>query len=237
MSHESSDFPPASPTHPALGTPTPKRRRRWWVYVLWVFGSLMVLGIALFVSAILYWNSLVKKYTTTTAKALPQIELTDDQFTELQERWQSYALLFIRREGPIPPFELSGEELNLFARRFGPFRKHAYAEILDTRLRLQFSVPLDESGNPSLKGRFLNGIATFNPEYKDGRLRLKLVTAEANNKAIPRWILSRLQSFNWAEALNRRPEFDLAIRAMDRIELQTDKIILYPAPVGPMSPP
>ena len=216
--------------HPAFSAPQPKRRRRWWVYVLWIFGSLAALVIALIVSAFLYWNHLVKTYTTTTAKELPAVETNDALYSELQERWDAYALLFIRRSQPIPPFELTGQELNLFARKFGPFRKHAFAEVLPDRLRLQFSVPLDESRNESLRGRFLNGVATFIPVYTNAHLSLRLDTAEANNKPLPRWIQNQLRRANWGEALNRRPEFDLAIRALEKIELRQDRIILHPLP-------
>lgn len=232
MSTEPFPHPAAtSPVHPALANPTPKRRRRWWVYALWIFGSLAGLALAVVVSLVLYWNHLVKTYTSTAAKPVPQIETTDEQFDELKQRWDAYARLFIHRNRPIPAFEITGQELNLFAGRLGPFKDQAHIEVLENRLRLQFSVPLDRSGNSSLHGRFLNGIATFTPSYTNGHLAIRLNTAEANNKPLPRWIQKRLRSVNWGEALNRRPEFDLAIRALDRVEVQTDRILLHPAPV------
>ncbi len=229
MSNESfPQPPPAAPLHPALASPPPKARRRWWVYALWIFGSAFGLFLIAILSAWLYWKSLVRTYTSTSPKPLPQVEASDEQYAELKERWDSYALLFIRRREPIPPFELTSEELNVFAGRFGPFRKEAHVEILGKSLRLQFSSPLDRTRNSSLQGRYLNGVATFAPAMTNGHLAIRLTAVEANNKPIPRWLLKRFQSFNWGEALNRRPEFDLAIRALDRIELEPDKIILHP---------
>jgi len=233
MSMETTPLPnPIAPLHPALGSPPTKRRRRWWVYALWIFGSLIGLVIAGIVSLWLYWNSLVKTYTSTSAKPIPQIEGTDEQYAELKQRWDAYALLFIRRREPIPPFEINGQELNLFTRQFGPFQKQAFAEILPDKIRLLFSVSLDETRNPSLQGRYLNGVATFHPVMTNKHLSIRLTTAEANNKALPGWIMKRLQSANLGEVFNHRPEFDLAIRALDRVELQSDKIILHPAPNG-----
>jgi hypothetical protein len=233
MSMDTTPLSPSTPPlHPALGLPAPKRRRRWWVYALWIFGSLVGLVIAAFVSIWLYWNSLIKTYTSTTPKPIPQSEGTEEQYAELKQRWDAYALLFIRRREPIPPFEITGQELNLFTSQFGPFQKQSYAEILPDKIRLRFSLPLDQTRNPSLKGRFLNGVATFHPVMTNKHLSIRLTTAEANNKALPGWILKRLQSANMGEAFNRRPEFDLAFRALDRVELQTDKITLHPSPNG-----
>ncbi|MGE3312211.1 MAG: hypothetical protein AB7O66_19780 [Limisphaerales bacterium] len=229
MSNQSPHPPhPAAPIHPALASPAPKPRRRWWVYVLWIFGSAVGLFLVAVLSAWLYWKSLIRTYTSTSPKPLPTIEATDEQYAALKERWDAYALLFIRRREPIPPFELSADELNLFANRFGPFRKEAHVQILGGSLRLQFSSPLDRTRNPSLQGRYLNGVATFAPSMTNGHLAIRLTAVEANNKPIPRWLLKRFQAYNWGEALNRRPEFDLAIRALDRIELEPDKIILHP---------
>lgn len=223
---------PTQPVHQALAAPTARRRKPWWVYLLWILGSLFGLVVVLLVSAWLYWNSLVRTYTSTTPKELPKVEASDDAFAQLQSRWDSYFLLFIRRNQTIPPFEITGEELNLFAHKFGPFRKEGYVQIVDKQLRLLFSTSLDKTGNASLRGRYLNGTATFVPEYKDNHLVLHLTAVEANNKPIPNWILRRFQSVDFASRLNRRPEFDLAFRALDRIELEPDKITLHPTPTG-----
>ena len=220
---------PVLSPHPL--SPVPKPRRRWWFYALWIFGSLFGLALIAVLSLFLYWNHLVKTYTSTTSQPIPQVEANDELLAGLKERWDAYALLFIRRKETIPPFEISGDELNLFASKFGPFRKQAHLQVLQNQLRLQFSFPLGQSGNPSLQGRFLNGIALFTPVYTNSHLVIRLTKAEANNRAIPPWIFRRFQGVNFGEALNRRPEFDLAFRALERIEVQPDKIVLHPAPV------
>lgn len=220
------------PSHsqPSAIQSPPKRRRRWWFYALWTFGTLVTLAGIAFLSLVIYWNSLVKTYTSTSPKPVPTVEVTDEAYDELKQRWDAYVRLFIRRNQTIPPFELSANELNMFASRFGPFRKQAFVEVLDNRLRLQFSFPLDRTGNPTLKGRFLNGIATFTPAYTNNHLVIRLEKAEANGKAIPRWIFRRFERVNWGEALNRRPEFDLAFKALERIEVHPDGIVLHPIP-------
>ncbi|MBL9127100.1 MAG: hypothetical protein JNL97_05615, partial [Verrucomicrobiales bacterium] len=188
-------------------SPLPKPRRRWWFYALWIFGSLFALALVAVLSLVLYWNHLVSTYTSTSPKQLPQVEANEEMLADLRRRWDAYALLFIRRREPIPPFELTGQELNLFLGSFGPLRKQAYAEVLQNQVRVQFSVPLGRTGNRGLEGRFLNGTALLNPVYTNGHLVVRVAKVDANNKPLPGWMFSRLQSVNWGEALNRRPEF------------------------------
>lgn len=209
----------------------PHRRRRWWVYGLWGVGTIFVLIAVFLVSAALYFNHLVKTYTSPTPVELPEVAATDDSFQALQERWEQYALQFLKA-GTEESFELSAEELNDLAVHKGPFKKRAFVEVLQDEFRVKFSVPLDQTGNEGLRGRFLNGEATFKPEYKDGHIATRLKTLRANGKAIPNWILRRLQRQNWVSPLNWRPEFDMVIRHLDRVEVEPGRIVLYPKPMG-----
>lgn len=216
---------PLQPGLPASG----RKRRRWWVYLLWVLGVLFVLGLTLIVSVAIYWNHLVKTYTSTQPKEVPTVEGNEERYGELRDRWEAYALLYLRPQ-ERPDFELSADDLNLFAARFGPLRKRAYLEVLPDRLRVRFSAPLDGTGNPSLHSRYLNGVADLKVELKPGRLSVRLQSLEANGKPVPGWILRRLQKVNWGERINHRPEFDLVVRGMERLELQAGSILLHPKP-------
>lgn len=211
----------------SAGSPA-RPRRPWWVFALGIAGTLALLAFGLLAAAWLYWLSLIRNFTSDKPTQLPPIEVTEERFAALRERWDTYARQFIHRRETIPPFELSAEELNLFAARLGPFRDQARVEIRPPNLRVRFSIPLDRSGNPRLQGRFLNGIATLAPAYSQHQLDLRVVAFEANGKPIPGWILRRIQQTNWGDALNRRPEFDLAFRALERIELGADRITLHP---------
>ncbi len=205
-----------------------RRRRRWWVYLLWLLGAACVLVVTLVVSAILYWNHLVRTYTSTQARPLPTIEGAAEKYPVLKERWDAYALQFLHPEREIPEFELTAEELNVFALHFGPFGKNAFVELRDKDFRIQFCAPLDTTGKDSLRGRYLNGIATITPHLANGQLDLRISKLEANGRPAPGWILRQTQKWNLAERLNHRPEFDLAVRALDRLEVDPDKVVLHP---------
>jgi hypothetical protein len=90
--------------------------------------------------------------------------------------------------------------------------------------------PLDRSGNQSLKGRYLNGVADLKMEMRNGRASVRLLSLEANGKPIPKWILRRMQQVNWGEQLNHRPDFDLVVRGIERVEFQAGSLILHPKP-------
>jgi hypothetical protein len=122
--------------HPGLAPP-PRKRRRWWVYLLWGVGVLFVLALTLIVSVALYWNHLVKTYTSTVAKEVPTVEGAEERIDELRERWEAYALLYLRPQ-ERPTFELTADELNVFLSRYGPMRKRAHLEITTDRLRVRF---------------------------------------------------------------------------------------------------
>lgn len=221
----------ASPNVP----PKPRRRRRWWVYGLWGVGTLFVLGVSVFVGLILYWNHLIKVYTSAQAKPVPVVEVDEAKFEELKQRWEPYALLFLGSQ-EIPPFELTADDLNLFVSRMGPMRGQIYVELQgDGRVRVPFSVPLDRSGNPKLAGRFLNGVAMLKVDLRRGRVSARIERLEANGKPVPGWILRRLQQVNWAERLNWRPEFDMVVRGLDRLEITPGILILHPRPRGAVS--
>jgi hypothetical protein len=197
--------------------------------MLAILGTLALLAFTLLAAAWIYWLSLIRNFTSDKPTQLPRSVATEERYAELKERWEGYARLFVDRREPIPPFELSADEINVFAARLGPLRDQAFVEIRPPHLRIQFSAPLDRSGNPRLQGRFLNGIATLLPTYVDHQIHLRIVSLDANGKPIPGWILRRLQQTNWGDALNRRPEFDLAFRALERVELGTDRLLLHPA--------
>lgn len=225
-----------SPAHPATASPSapaPARKRRpWWFYLLALFGVGIALVVAIGIALSLYWSHLVRTYTSKEPKPLPAVEGAAEKFPELKERWDAYSLLFLHPERAIAPFDLTGEDLNVFASRFGPFGKHSFVEIGEGRFRIQFSAPLDATRNASLQGRYLNGVATLTPRMTNGQLQIAVDTLEANGKALPDWILRRLRQTNWAERLNQRPEFDLTLRALERIELTPGKLTLHPRAPG-----
>jgi hypothetical protein len=219
--------------HPATASAVPARKRRpWWFYLLALFGTGVALVIAAGVALALYWGHLVRTYTSKEPKPVPAVEGVAEKFPELKERWDAYSLLFLHPERDIPSFDLTGEDLNVFASRFGPFGKNSFVEIVEGRFRIQFSAPLDATRNASLQGRYLNGVAMLTPKMTNGQLRIALDTLEANGKALPDWMLRRLRQTNWAERLNERPEFDLTLRALQRIDLTPGKLTLHPRAPG-----
>ncbi|MBL9134802.1 MAG: hypothetical protein JNK85_02990 [Verrucomicrobiales bacterium] len=222
---------PSDPNPGAGGTVAPRKRRRWWVYGLWAVGTLFVLFLSLVIAAALYWNHLVKTYTSTSPKTLPTVESPREKFEALKERWQPFALSFIKAQ-PIEPFEMTDEDLNAFANQFGPMKNQVHLGIMEERVRAEFSINLDRSGNSSLSGRYLNGVAYLKVDYKKGRVSSRVISIDANNRPVPKWLLRRAQQINWLSALNHRPEFDLAIRGLDRIEMKPGALVLHPKAPG-----
>jgi hypothetical protein len=225
-----SPIPTTSPS-PDSNLGAPRKRRRWWVYALWGVGVIFTLIVSLIIAGVLYWNHLVKTYTSTSPKTLPIIESPKEKLEALKERWQPFALSFIKSQ-PVDPFELVDEDLNAFASQFGPMKNQVHLGIMEDRVRAEFSLNLDRSGNNSLHGRYLNGVAYLKLEHKNGRISSKVISIDANNRPVPKWLLKRAQDINFLSALNHRPEFDLAIRGLDHIEMKPGILLLHPKEPG-----
>ena len=226
------DFP-ASPHsagsahHPGGVTPPPKRQRRWWVYALWTFAGLFALGVMLVISVMLYVNHLVKTYTSAKPAELPKIEASQEKFDELEERWHEYSLQFLK-DGERPEIELSEEDLNVLLARRGPMRERAYVQIFEDRMRLQFSMPMGQGGN---QVRYLNGEATLKVQLANGRISARMLDLRANGKVVPGWLFQRFQRMNWLEQMNWRPETDMVVRGLERIETKAGAVVLHPKAV------
>lgn len=232
MNASSHPAPAHLPDSNPSGGGAPRKRRKWWVYGLWALGTLFTLFLVFIISATLYWKHLIKTYTSTTPKTIPTVESVKEKFEALKERWQPFALSFIKSQ-PTEPFEITDEDLNVFAAQFGPMRNQVHLGVLENRVRAEFSINLDRSGNTSLRGRYLNGVAYLKVDYKNGRVSSRVVSMDANNRPVPKWLLTRAQQINWLSALNHRPEFDLAIRGLERIEMKPGALVLHPrAPSG-----
>ena len=60
------------------------------------------------------------------------------------------------------------------------------------------SLPIDQDleigpWSGSMKGRYLNGTATLQPELVNGQLKLHLEDFRVKGKSVPGWLLSQLQ--------------------------------------------
>jgi hypothetical protein len=178
--------------------------------------------------AVTYGNYLIRTYTETQARPVPHVEGSPEAQEQLKARWTGFQAAVNGDKRPSP-LRLSGEDANVFLSNFPATRDRLYLRIVGDRLEGQFCFPLDQTRQPKLKGRHLNGVATFNLEFDGGLLTLNVATVEANNKPIPHWLLARLQNRNLLQQLDANFELMQLFQKLDTIQVKDGAITLTPA--------
>ncbi len=215
---------PAEALPPAGST---RRKRRWWVYVLWGVGGLAVLAVVVLVLVVGYWHSLVRNYTATRPVPVPVVENVEQVQQDLMGRWTSFAdAVFNKR--PVQPFRLTSADLNALVMRNPQLKGRLHLQITNNQVTGHFSVPLDNARQKELKGRFLNGELTLMVLFEDGLLTVSVDEVKANGHTPPGWIVSRVRSQNFGQMLDRNREAMAFLQRIDTIQVDGDQVVITP---------
>jgi hypothetical protein len=216
---------PELPIPPAA----PRKKRRWWLYVLIALGSLLLLGVVAVVLFIGYAKSLVSTYTETKPRVFPKVQYDPQRWKALESEWTEFARAVQNRQNP-PPFKISADDLNQFFARItnAPFRDHVRFVITNNQLKAEFSAPLEQTRRPELKGRFVNGTATINIIFQEGWLTVNVGAVEANGKPAPGWLLKRLGRENLTKDMDRNRELVNLFGEIDSIQVKDGQIVITP---------
>jgi hypothetical protein len=90
------------------------------------------------------------------------------------------------------------------------------------------SLALGDLGFAFFKGRYLNGVATFNVSFQDGVLRLSPDLILAKGKPVPAIFLDKLRQRNFAENLDKNPRASIPLRHVQSIQVKDGKLIIVP---------
>ena len=208
--------------------PAVTKKRRWWFYVLLAGAILLVTALTLVLAGTLYWNHLLRTYTDTQPKPLPNVEASPTAQEQLEARWVEFKEAVAGRKAP-PPLQLTADDLNVFLTGMAKSTEKIFLRLAGDRLQGQFSLPLNKSGQGKLKGRYLNGVATFAFTFEDGWLTLTVAQVEANGKPIPKWILRQLQKKNFLQDFDHDWETIEFLQKLESIEVKGGAIIFKPA--------
>jgi hypothetical protein len=211
--------------------PAARKKRRWWVYVLVAVAGLLLTAIVAVVLILGYAKSLVNNYTTTTATPLVKTPFDPERMKELEARWVEFDRTLKSGQKP-PPFVIAADDINLALSKNKGMRDHVHFVITNNQVLAEFSTPLDQTGRKELKGRYLNGVAKVNLAFQDGWLTVNLGGAEANGKAIPGWLLRRIQKENLLKDLDRNQDVVNLLQEMESVQVKDNHIVLTPQGSG-----
>ncbi|MDR3636021.1 MAG: hypothetical protein P4L84_19620 [Isosphaeraceae bacterium] len=217
--------PPIEPTEPV------KQPRGCLFYgcVTAVCVSLVVLvliGLAAF-STYRYYTRMVQQYTSTTPMELPKVELPAAEAEALDARVDAFKKSLDTGKD-VKPLVLTADEINALIAKNPEFKNRLHVEIPGDKIQGQISLPLDEIKLPGLKGRYLNGKASFAVMLTNGKLFVTLDALEVNGKPVSDDALGSFRTQNLAAGYADNPENAAAIRKLESIEVKDGKLIIMP---------
>ncbi|MGC8742345.1 MAG: hypothetical protein ACP5T0_00505 [Verrucomicrobiia bacterium] len=208
-----------------------KKRRRWWFYLIIGFGGLFLLALILFIAAFSYYKSLIKNYTETKPKPLPAIETSKERFQGIAQRWQDFCKDLFNKKAS-EPFRLTAEDINQMIANFGKAKDFVRVEITNNHLIAHITAPLSNTGKKELQGRYINADVNLKLQLEDGFLTLRVDSAMANGKPVPKWILNRVKEKNILEGLENNYEFLQILQEIDSVEVKDGAVVFTPLKAG-----
>lgn len=203
------------------------KKSRWWVYVLIGLGSLLLLGIIAILTIYSYYRSLINNYTETKPRAFPQIVVNTNHLQDFIMRWTNYVAEVLDKHS-TQQFIITEEDINQGILNISKGKDFARVTLTNGYIRALLSIPLSNSGKKELQGRYLNADADLKLQIEDGILTLRVESAIANGKPVPRWIIKKLRQKNLLENLENNFEFLELLQAMESVQVKDGAIVFTP---------
>ncbi len=206
----------------------PRKKRRWWVYLLIGVGCLALLAGTALVVLVSYYKSLIRNYTTTQPVALAPVAATPADFEGLKQKWGQFYQNVVSGK-PTAPFKLTEEDLNALVANIPQIKDRVRLNIEDGKIRADFSVPLDQTKKAELKGRYLNGVAWLKFELEeDGFPALYVISVKANGKEPPGWFEAKVKKKNLLDDAERNPHLIDFVNRIDEVGITNKQVVITP---------
>lgn len=175
--------------------------------------------------------SFLHRFTSKQATHFPAVNLTSEQLEQLHQRVNVFQNA-VRAAEPTPPLILSSGDLNaLFTIEpaLQPFTNRIHISgLADHSIQAQVSVPLDKVRFPLMKGRFVNGDATFKVSVTNGTITLRVEQVIVGGRPFPDRFMDALHERNLATELNNNPRASTALNRLKSIDVNDSKLVVVP---------
>ncbi len=192
------------------------------VLLLLVMGGLLV--------GLHYVKKMVNLYTDTQPMELPTVQMPQTEVDKLNKRFEAFEAA-VRDKRPTQPLTLNSDDINVLAAS-GPerefFKGKFYVSLEGDQLKGQVSVPLQEFGFSMLKGRYLNGTATFRMSFKNGVLVVSPQTILVKGNPLPEKYMQGLRQENLAASLTNEPKAVAILQGLEDIQIKDGKLVIVP---------
>jgi hypothetical protein len=192
------------------------------VLLVIVLGALMI--------GLHYVKTLVNRYTDTKPVELPTVQVSQAEAAQMKERFEAFQQA-VREQRATKPLVLSADDINALITSGGEqqaWKGKVYVSLDGDQLKGELSVPLQDVGLSTFAGRYLNGSATFNLSFRDGRLSITPQTILAKGQPIPDVFMQQIRKQNLAIALTNDPSAAAVLKGLEQIQVKEGKLVIEP---------
>jgi hypothetical protein len=176
-----------------------------------------------------YINRLVTQYTSPTPMELPKVEMSDEDRMAVRARFDAFKKALDQGDD-TDPLVLTGDELNVLLAQQAKIADKVYFIIEGDKLKGEVSLPLGALPLPGAKGRYFNGKATFLASLHDGKLDVRVDSAEVNGQPVSEQIMTGLRNANMAEDTTNDPDTEKLLGKLESIDIKDGTITIKARP-------
>jgi hypothetical protein len=173
-------------------------------------------------------NKVATRYTDTEGIELPLVDMSQEEVDALLARLDGFRAALEAGEAN-EPLELTQDDLNALIQNddeFNFFRGKVYLTLTDDKVGGEVSWPLDEI--PLMGGRYFNGTATFDVEFRDRRPVVYLESASIKGEAVPDVMMDEVRKENFAAEWSRSDEGSAFLKNIETLEVLEGRLIITP---------
>ena len=209
---------------------TPKPRRGCFFYGCITSVVLLLILLGALLVGVHYVKKLVNRFTDTKPMELPTLDMSQAEIDKVKQRFEAFQQA-VRGQQPTPPLSLTADDLNALIVS-GPEQRTLkgkfFVSLEGDQLKSEVSLPLQDVGLKMLKGRYLNGSASFAVTFHNGVLVVTPQTILVKGKPLPEVYMKEIRKENLAAGLTKEPDAVAVLNGLGDIQVKEGKLILVP---------
>ena len=208
----------------------PKPHRGCFFYGCITSLVLLALVLCALLVGLHYAKKLINRYTDTRPMELPTVQMSPAEVAKVKHRVEEFKQA-LQQQHPVAPLVLSADDVNALIAN-GPEREllkgKFYLNFEGDQLKGDISLPLHELGVPLLRGRYLNGSASFDLAFRDGTVVVNARDITVKGKPLPENFLRDLRKENLAAELTKQPDTGPLLKRLQDIQVKDNQLIFVP---------
>jgi len=207
----------------------PRARRGCWFYGLLSVGVagflLLLLVVVGFYAAKKVTQRWIQDYTDTAPALVEKVRYPPAQLEALRQRLAAFRDALDKGKA-TEELVLSAEDLNALIAEDRDLGGKLFVRIDESRLQGDVSMPLSDIGPLKLKGRYLNGTATFRVGLEQGQGEVFVETMLVKSKPLPRTLLRELKKQNLVLLFGGDPDTTAFLAKFESVQVTNSQVVL-----------